>query len=143
MITFSADKLRQVSQVVLEALGTPADLAGIVGHSLVEANLMGHDSHGVIRLPQYAAQVRKGQIKPAERSQMTQQNKAAAQVDGCWGWGQPAAHQATRTVITLAQEFGIAGVTISRCNHIGRLGEYVELVARAGLIDCPTPRLRS
>ena len=134
MLTFSADQLRQAAQVVLDALGTPEDLASIVGHSLVEANLMGHDSHGVIRLPQYTQQVRKGQIKPAERSRISQQSKAAAQIDGCWGWGQPAAHQATRTVIALAQEFGIAAVTIARCNHVGRLGEYVETVARAGLI---------
>lgn len=132
--TFPADKLRQVSQTVLEALGTPADLATIVGHSLVEANLMGHDSHGVIRLPSYADLVRTGQIKPAERSQISRQFRASSQIDGGWGWGQPAAVQAVHHAIDLAQQFGIAAVTITRCNHVGRLGEYVELIARAGLI---------
>ena len=59
---FTADQLRTISQRVLVALGTPADLAAIVSHSSVEANLMGNDSHGVIRLPSYAGLVRKGQI---------------------------------------------------------------------------------
>jgi len=131
---FTADQLRTISQQVLVALGTPADLAAIVSHSLVEANLMGHDSHGVIRLPSYAGLVRKGQIKPAERSQITRQFQATAQIDGCYGWGQPAAIHATKQVIEMAQTFGVAAVTITRCNHIGRLGEYVESIARAGLI---------
>jgi LDH2 family malate/lactate/ureidoglycolate dehydrogenase len=134
MHTFSAGELEQTTRAVLEALGSPPDLAAIVAHSLVEANLMGHDSHGVIRLPAYAKLAHKGQIKPAERSRIAKQHKASAQVDGCWGWGQPAAHQATQTAIGLAREFGVAAVTITRCNHVGRLGEYVELIARAGLI---------
>lgn len=134
MPTLSIGTLLDISQRVLEALGTPPDLAQIVGHALVEANLAGHDSHGVIRLPQYAGLVRDGQIKPAERASVTHQINATARVDGAWGWGQPAAQLATRTLIELARQFGVAAVTINRCNHVGRLGEYVETIARAGLM---------
>ncbi len=134
MPTLSTEKLQKISQAVLEGLGTPADLAEIVSRDLVEANLAGHDSHGVIRLPQYAGFVRDGQIKPAARASVIKQFNATAQVDGAWGWGQPAAQLATRTVLDLAQRYGIAAVTINRCNHVGRLGEYVEMIAQAGLI---------
>ena len=134
MENFSAERLEQISQVVLEAVGTPADLASIVGKALVTANLVGHDSHGVIRLPQYAGMVDQGQIVPTERAVITRQTGAMAQVDGARGWGQPAAQLATRTAIKLARESGVGAVTLHRTNHVGRLGEYVEMMARAGFI---------
>jgi uncharacterized oxidoreductase len=55
-------------------------------------------------------------------------------VDGAFGWGQPAAQLAARTAIALAGEFGVGAVTITHCNHVGRLGEYVDMMARAGCI---------
>ena len=138
MDTFTPERLEHISQVVLEAMGTPADLATIVGKALVGANLVGHDSHGVLRLPQYYGMVQHGQIHPAERASIVKQegtgNAATAQVDGGWGWGQPAAQLATRTAIDLAKANGVGAVTINRCNHVGRLGEYVEMIARAGCI---------
>ena len=134
MQTFTAERLEQISQVVLGAIGTPADLARIVGKALVTANLVGHDSHGVIRLPQYAGMVTQGQVHPAERALITKETGAMAQVDGAKGWGQPAAQLATRTAIELARTSGVGAVTLHRTNHVGRLGEYVETMARAGFI---------
>jgi len=67
---------------------------------------------------------------------------ACARVDGAWGWGQPAAHIATDTAMNLARAQGVGLVTVGRCNHIGRLGEYVEKVSRAGqigLMACNSP----
>ncbi len=127
-------RLQAVANSVLVSLGTPKDLAQIVATSLVEANLVGHDSHGVMRLMQYADMVKREQVKPAVRSVVAQLNRASAQVDGQWGWGQPAAQQAAVLALEMARVHGTAAVTVSNCNHVGRLGEYVELIAREGLI---------
>jgi LDH2 family malate/lactate/ureidoglycolate dehydrogenase len=134
MPTFTAESLRRTAQLILEATGTPPDLAQVVSEALVEANLAGHDSHGMLRLIQYIGLVRQGQVQPAARASLLSTQQATARIDGARGWGQPAARLATQTAIRLAQAYGVGVVTIERCNHIGRLGEYVENIARAGLI---------
>ena len=133
-VVFQADELRRFSQSILEAVGTPEDLASIVAASLVDANLAGHDSHGVIRLPSYVAAVRSEQVMPAARAVRESLGGASARVDGAWGWGQPAAQLAIRTAIELADSQGVGIVAIKHCNHIGRLGEYVETLSAAGKI---------
>jgi LDH2 family malate/lactate/ureidoglycolate dehydrogenase len=133
-----AEDLTRLSRSILEAAGTPEDLASVVATSLVDANLAGHDSHGVLRLTSYVANVRGGQVRPAARAQMESLGGACARVDGGWGWGQPAAHLATDAAADLARAHGVGLVTIRQCNHIGRLGEYVEKLSRGGLMGFMT-----
>jgi uncharacterized oxidoreductase len=134
MITVSVAELRSISLNILINHGTPEDLAQQVCHGLIEANLSGHDSHGVIRLPAYIDLVKKGKILPTERPVVKKQWQATAVIDGKRGWGQSAAHLATDTAVNLAQTFGVGVATIQRCNHIGRLGEYTEKIANVGLL---------
>jgi LDH2 family malate/lactate/ureidoglycolate dehydrogenase len=134
MPTIEHQTLRRVTQAVLEAAGTPPPAAQAVCESLVEANLMGHDSHGVLRLPQYIDLVRHKIVLPQATAGMIAQQGATAQIDGRFGWGQPAARLATQTAITLASDHGAGVATIINCNHIGRVGEYVETIARSGMI---------
>lgn len=131
---FSAAALGRLTMSILEAAGTPPDLASIVAESLVGANLAGHDSHGVMRLLSYVGFVRAGHVRPAARPEVAHRRQAMAIVDGRWGWGQPAARLATETAMALATEHGIGAVTVQHCNHIGRLGEYVESMTRAGMM---------
>lgn len=141
-VRYKASDLKRHCQAILQAVGTPDDLASIVAESLVDANLAGHDSHGVMRLTSYVAGVRTGQVQPAARAVVESLSDACARVDGAWGWGQPAAHIATHTASDLARARGVGLVTVGRCNHIGRLGEYVEKVSRAGqigLMVCNSP----
>ena len=141
-VRYQASDLTRHGQAILQAVGTPDDLALIVAGSLVDANLAGHDSHGVIRLTSYVAGVRSGQVQPAARAVVESLSDACARVDGAWGWGQPAAQIATDTASDLARAHGVGLVTIGRCNHIGRLGEYIEKVSRAGqigLMVCNSP----
>jgi LDH2 family malate/lactate/ureidoglycolate dehydrogenase len=126
--------LRRLTQALIEAPGTPPDAALAVCESLVEANLMGHDSHGVLRLPQYLQLVRVGAVQPQAAPSVVARQGATAQVDGAFGWGQPAARLAAQTAIALAADHGVGAVAIVNCNHIGRVGEYVETIARAGMI---------
>ena len=131
---FPADELIALAQQALTGLGAPPATAGQVARSLVLSNLVGHDSHGVIRLAQYAAWIADGQIRPAAAAAVARRQQATAVVDGGWGFGQPAAQLATRTAAELAREHAVAAVTIRDCNHVGRLGEYVAELASAGLM---------
>ena len=134
MPTFSADRLTQIAQTLVEGMGTPADNARLVSQSLVEANLVGHDSHGVMRLPSYAQWEREGLIKPGAQPEVASRRKAVAQIDGQGSWGQLGARLAAQVAIELAGQVGLAAVTINHCTHIGRVGEYVSTIARAGMI---------
>lgn len=132
-VVLSADRLTAFAAALMEGLGTPADLARQVAESLVSANLAGHDSHGVIRLPWYAEFADRGLAVPDARPQVVRNEGATAVVDGHRGWGQPAALFAVDHAADLAGRFGAAVVTIRNCNHVGRIGEYVELLADRGL----------
>ena len=102
--------------------------------SLVDANLVGHDSHGVLRLPGYCGSLSAGDIIPNARASLIERDRATAVVDGALGWGQPAMQLAAETVVDLARECGLGGVVVRRSYHIGRVAPYVEHVARAGMI---------
>ena len=129
-----AETLRQLARAILEGVGTPADAAGVVGDSLIDANLAGHDSHGVIRLGGYVEAVKIGQVMPTETPDPLGRDRATSRIDGRWGWGQPGMLLATAEVIALGREFGAGVAVVHRCSHIGRVAPYVESVARAGLI---------
>ncbi|MDQ3695471.1 MAG: Ldh family oxidoreductase [Chloroflexota bacterium] len=127
-------ELRQLATTLIAAIGTPADLAKSVSDSLINANLAGHDSHGVLRLPGYLAAARAGDVRVAARPAVTHVDRATARVDGGWGWGQPAMWLATETVRERAREHGVGCTVVNRCFHIGRVAPYVEALARHGLV---------
>jgi LDH2 family malate/lactate/ureidoglycolate dehydrogenase len=129
---FSEDELVSTATDVLHALGAPRDTARLVAVSLALSNLVGHDSHGIVRLLQYSDLVRTGQIRPGGSASIASERGAVARVDGDWGFGQPAAQLATALATRLAAANGVAAIAISACNHIGRLGEYVATIAGAG-----------
>lgn len=127
-------QLLATAENILRALGTSDHASRQVAQSLVGAQQAGHDSHGVIRLIEYAGFVERGIVRPAARPEIASSRGAAAVVDGNWGWGQLACRLAVSTADRLAREYGVAAVTIRHCNHIGRIGEYVETLASAGLV---------
>ena len=134
MPTLPAEMLRRLSAAILIGVGTPAPCAQVVADSLIDANLAGHDSHGVIRLRGYAEAARAGHVQPAIEPVLVGRDRATARIDGRWGWGQPAMRLATETAIELAREFGVGVAVVHRSYHIGRVAPYVEAVARAGMV---------
>jgi LDH2 family malate/lactate/ureidoglycolate dehydrogenase len=133
MIVKSADRLREVSQQIFEAMGCPEDIALRVSTALVDANLVGHDSHGVIRIPQYVNAVREGHVVADARPILIRETAVTGLVDGRWAFGQLSAYYATEVAIAKAKASGISMVGIVRCNHIGRLGEYATMASDAGV----------
>ncbi|MEE6261128.1 Ldh family oxidoreductase [Plantactinospora sonchi] len=132
--TVSADDLVAAAARILVAVGTPASAADTVARSLVESDLVGHDSHGVRRLVPYVQAVRTGRIDPTASPEVERRHRATAVVDGRNGFGQLAARLAVAEARRLARRYGVGVVTIDNCNHIGRLGEYVQSLAEADLV---------
>jgi LDH2 family malate/lactate/ureidoglycolate dehydrogenase len=119
-------------------LGAPEDIAAEVAGHLVRANLAGHDSHGAIRIPQYAQQIAAGVIHPAARPSIIGGRGATVLVDGARGFGQVAAVFALREAMSRAHIHGIAGAAIRHANHLGRVGDYAETAAAEGLVTILT-----
>ncbi|MFM1967855.1 MAG: hypothetical protein RL590_712 [Actinomycetota bacterium] len=119
---------------ILKRVGTAEEDALSVAESLVSAQEAGHTSHGVMRLVEYVDFVKQGQVNPIARPKITSERGAVINLDGQWGWGQIACKLAVELVAERALKFGIATVAIDSCNHIGRLGEYMEMLAKRSLV---------
>lgn len=115
-------------------MGAPTESAHTVAKSLVLSNLVGHDSHGIIRLVEYSGWVEQGKLIPAAQPHVAFSKEATAEIDGAWGWGQTASYLATEKIIELTKRFGTATIVLKQTNHVGRLGEYVDVMANAGLM---------
>lgn len=125
----------KVGTRLLMGMGTPQLPARQVAESLVLANLSGHDSHGLLRLPWYAEFVTDGRADPTASPVVELTTGATAVVNGRHGWGQLAGRLAVDTVTELVSQHGIGIVTAHDCNHVGRLGEYAETLAERGLVS--------
>lgn len=127
MPTFTAQYLEDLSTKIFMALGTPKEDAHLISKLLVKANLTGHDSHGVIRIPTYVQWVEEGQIKPKANPKVVKETISTALVDGGHGFGQVVATWSMRLAIKKAKESGVAAVGIYNCGHVGRLADYTMM----------------
>jgi uncharacterized oxidoreductase len=127
--TFSADVLISFAESLFVAGSVSPDEAKRVSRSLVDANLCGHDSHGLIRVPQYVQSIRDGRLKPGAAFTVVKETAAVLVADGGMGLGQVQAHRLLDRLIPRAEGLGLAAGTLKRCGHIGRLGEYAEAAA--------------
>ena len=135
---YPADALERFAAQACRALGADPDVAAEVAGHLVRANLAGHDSHGMLRLPQYVAQADRGALRPGARPEFVREAASIALVDAGWGFGHFSTAFALDWALEAARRHGIAAAAIRRSNHIGRLGEYAERAARRGLIALVT-----
>lgn len=134
----SAEALERFAVDLIAALGAPPEIAATVGRHLVGANLAGHDSHGVLRIPQYAGEAERGELAPAATPVVMKESGAVAIIDARSGFGHSATAFAMGWAADRAAELGIAGAAIRHTNHIGRLGEYAELAAGRGVVGITT-----
>ena len=133
MPMLTAQQLRDVVYEILVAAGATEDTADTVAVHLADANLTGHDSHGLIRIPDYVQRIEEGRVDPKAEPTTAYQQKAVARVDGNGVFGQVGAKFATETAIRLAREYGIGMVTMCNIAHSGRFGTYPEMAARQGM----------
>ena len=133
-VVASAPALTEFSRQVAEAMGAPPAVAGEVARHLVSANLAGHDSHGVLRRLQYADEVDGGQLDPAAQPEFLRDGPVLALLDARRGFGQHSTMTATGWALAHARQHGMAAAAIRHSMHVGRLGEYTERLALAGLV---------
>ncbi|MFN0196917.1 MAG: Ldh family oxidoreductase [Planctomycetaceae bacterium] len=129
----TAETLRQFAHNLLKAGGADETEAAVVAESLVQSNLRGHDSHGVMRIPFYLMRLKEGALVTGARLTIVKETPAGIVGDGHWGFGQIVAQDLVNRLVAKAQQFGIACGTLRRSAHIGRLGEYAETAAAQGL----------
>lgn len=121
--------LTDLVQRIFTAAGAPDDIAATVAVSLVNSDLVGHESHGVVRVRQYLDAIRKGDIAPATRPTVVHEQASVITVDAHRGFGQVAARFTMERALALAKQHGVSAAGLINCGHVGRLGEWVELAA--------------
>lgn len=125
--------LESLAASLFVAAGMPREGAGIVARSLVDSNLCGHDSHGIIRVPQYIGFLREKKLFADVPLLPVRETVAAVTVDAQWGLGQIQAYRLLDLMLPKARDRGIAAGSMRRCGHTGRLGEYAEWAASRNL----------
>lgn len=134
MLTIPAQALRQLVFEIFHAAGAPPAVAQRIADSLVESNLVGHDSHGVLRVPEYVERIRAGTLQLHGEVQIVYETPATALIDCQWNLGQVAVSQGVAIAIAKARATGIGMVVLGHCDHTGRVGEYVVSAAQQEMI---------
>lgn len=135
MPTLTSSALQQFTEDLFIAAGVSQANAHIVAESLVDANLRGHDSHGVMRAPFYIARLKDGGLDPQAKLAIEKESASSIVGDGGWGIGQVVAGELMRRLIDKCSTSAIACGTLKRSTHIGRLGEYAEMAAERGYMS--------
>ena len=108
--------------------------ADCIADHLVEANLAGHDSHGIIRTPIYVQWLDEGKVVANRSLKIRNDTGALLAVDGGLGFGQWIGRQAVDLGLERCREHGVSVVALSNSGHLGRIGHWSERAANSGLI---------
>jgi hydroxycarboxylate dehydrogenase B len=128
------ETLERITRDIFTAWKAPREDATWIASLLVRANLRGHDSHGVIRIPHYVHALKTGDVNPTPSIKTELETPTIARLDGDKGFGQVVARHGIALAIAKARAQGLSAVTLRRTNHVGRLADYAEMAAVQGLI---------
>jgi uncharacterized oxidoreductase len=132
---FPHGPLRRLVSGIFAANGSEQSEAELIGDHLVEANLAGHDSHGVIRTPIYIQWLRNGDVVANRQLKIIHEMDSLALVDGQQGYGQSIGMQIVELGLKKCQRHGAAVVAVRNSGHLGRIGHWAELAADAGCVS--------
>jgi len=135
MVTLQVDRLIDFVAAVFARTGSSEAEAKRIATYLTTANLTGHDSHGVIRVPVYVRWNKMGSVVPDQVVDLVVDTPSLAVVDGKFGYGQTVAPQAVRIGIEKCKTAGLAAVALRNAGHIGRVGDWAEMAAAEGLVS--------
>src|SRR3954468_16542016 len=116
-----AERLHRIGAALLSAAGAPPSEAQTVMQHSIDANLAGHDSHGIIQIPTYIDRIGVGHIVPGAPFTIVQESATTTVIDGHWGFGYTITERAMQMTIDKASRSGVAATTVFRQGHIGRL----------------------
>jgi uncharacterized oxidoreductase len=133
--TVAAPRLVDLVAAIMRGGGCDAHGATMVARRLVDSNLVGHDSHGVIRVGKYLEWMRNGWLRANQSPSIVFESDTIAIIDGNRGFGQVVGEFAGKTGTTKAAKTGIAMVGLRNCGHLGRVGDWAELAAAEGQVS--------
>ncbi|HET6882269.1 MAG TPA: Ldh family oxidoreductase [Pirellulales bacterium] len=135
---YPAQRVSQLGVALFEAAGAAAEEARATVAALVMSSLMGHDSHGVLRIPEYLDAVADGTMVTNAPLVVERTGASTAAVDCGRGFGAVGAEKAVRVAIEIAREQRTACVITRRASHVGRLGAWVQIAADEGMVALAT-----
>ena len=127
--------LRGIVTEIFIRVGATAAVAAEVAEHLVEANLRGHDSHGVGMIPAYVRNIKVGHLDAHAHAELIRDSGAVLLVDGRHGFGQVVGREATDLAIARVKDTGVVCLGLRNAHHLGRIGSYGERCGRAGLVS--------
>ena len=136
-VQVSRKDIKEKVEKIFAGLGVPETDAALVAGILLDAEMRGVESHGLMRVKTYADRIRRGLIEPDPEITF-RENGAVARMDGGNGLGQVVMARAAGKGIELAKKYGISMVTVCNSNHYGAAGYYADLIAQEGCIGIVT-----
>ncbi len=133
MPTLKKEVLHNITAAIFQAAGAPEDIAAQVADVLVDNHLAGHDSHGILRIPEYIKSVQAGEIIPTARPRVLEETATSALVSGNWAFGQVTGVFAADLATEKAKRERVAVLSIVQAGHTGRLAAFTERAARRGV----------
>ncbi len=133
--TIPVAPLRLAMQQLVRGFGSAPEEVDAVADNLIEANLTGHDSHGIGMLPRYALSYLEGGLKPNTHVKTVFDGGALLRLDGDAGFGQVVGREAMALAIERAQAHGSCIMALGNAHHLGRIGAWAEQAAAAGLVS--------
>src|ERR1700757_1793297 len=135
MVTIKVDNLIDFVADVFGHAESSSEEARRIATYLTTANLTGHDSHGVIRVPVYIRWKKTGNGVPNQTPEGVVDTPSLAVVDGKFGYGQTVAPVAVKLGIEKCKKAGLAAIALRNAGHIGRVGDWAEMAAAEGLVS--------
>ena len=138
-VNVAAEDAATIITDIFARLGCPDETSQAITHHLIDANLCGVESHGVMRVMQYAERMRNGTMNPGVRPKVRVTETGVTVVDGGMGNGIPAMALAYETAIAQAVEKGgLAAVSVVETGHTGRHGAFADAAAERGFLTICT-----
>jgi hydroxycarboxylate dehydrogenase B len=134
-VSIRPEALARFIERVFVAAGCPTPEATQIASGLVQANLYGHDSHGVQMAPIYVHNLRLGLVHPGQTPRVVADHGSILGLDGQKGFGQAIGEYAMRMAIDRATAHGCCVLGLSNTHHLGRIGQWAEQCAQAGMVS--------
>jgi len=132
---YKPEAVERLVAAIFARAGSRDEEARTVARHLVEANLVGHDSHGVVRVPSYIDWLRKDMVRANQSARIVFETDTVAVIDGQFGFGQVIGEQAMAAGISKARRHALAAVALRNSGHLGRIGDWAIMAADAGLVS--------
>jgi len=134
-ILLSSAASRRLTEAIFAAAGSDAPEANAIAEGLVEANLTGHDSHGVGMIPRYIGELLKAKVVPNRHIEIVSRQGPILQADGGMGYGLAIGIEAMARAKETAEREGLALLGLRNSYHLGRIGRWAEICAEAGYVS--------